>query len=183
MTQKEVDQTIMDYLGVKKIIRLPLGLVGDHTDGHIDNVVCFLKPGMVLLQLPDDPKDPNYNIMYENYSILKHATDAQGRSFKIITIKQPKSILHQGNSYCVSYVNLYFAKNSVLVPVFGGENAKLDVEVLNTLRNVLKDEYKIIPIEGHIFPLGGGNIHCKTQQVPQGVPYPFLRNLNNVKEK
>lgn len=183
LSPHHVDQELKNFLGVQKVIRLQMGLVGDHTDGHIDNVACFLRPGTILIQLPSDPMDPNYSYMKENYQILKHATDAKGRSFEIITIDQPKPILYEGVEYCVSYINLYFAGNAVLVPVFGGVNDQLDRAVLERLQTVFQDQRKIIPVEGNIFPLGGGNIHCKTQQVPRGTPYLRSSDIKNALKK
>jgi agmatine deiminase len=170
-TPEEIDAILKTYLGVKKVIRLNNGLVGDHTDGHIDNVACFLAPGTVFMQVPSDKQDPNYTLMQENYDILKHATDAKGRKFEIITTPSPHPLDYQDETYCISYVNLYFAGNAVLVPVFGGENTKNDQEALSRLATFFERKREVVPVEGHIFPLGGGNIHCQTQQIPRGTAF------------
>ena len=176
-SSSEIDEILMKNLGVSKVIRLNKGLAGDHTDGHVDNVACFLKPGVVLIQLPSDKNDPNYEAMRENYEILLNATDAKGRKLDIITIQPPKAIFYGGNEYTASYVNLYFINGGVFVPIFGGENKATDDEVLRLLREFYQNERKVIAVKGDVFVRGGGNIHCLTQQIPEGEPSGEMLSL------
>ncbi|ABZ84877.1 agmatine deiminase. putative [Heliomicrobium modesticaldum Ice1] len=166
MTREELDAQVRQYLGVEKIIWLKKGLCGDHTDGHVDNVACFARPGVVLLQVCSDPEDPNYAISRENLEILRQAVDAKGRSLEIIPIEQPPALYHKGVRMAASYINFYFVNGGIILPIFGGECAETDRQAEAILARVFPDR-TIVPIESRIILTGGGNIHCATQQMPK----------------
>ncbi|MBM7868410.1 agmatine deiminase [Heliobacterium gestii] len=166
MTCEELGSQVGRYLGVEKIVWLKKGLYGDHTDGHVDNVACFARPGVVLLQVCSDSEDPNYAISRENLEILQEAVDAKGRSFEIIPIEQPPALHHNGVRMAASYINFYFVNGGIILPVFGGECAETDRQAEAVLARVFPDR-TIVPVESRIILTGGGNIHCATQQMPK----------------
>ncbi|MZP31153.1 agmatine deiminase [Heliobacterium undosum] len=166
MTREELDAQVRQYLGVEKILWLKNGLCGDHTDGHVDNVACFARPGVVLLQVCSDPDDPNYAISRENLAILQQAVDARGRSLEIIPIEQPPVLHHKGVRMAASYINFYFVNGGIILPIFGGECAETDRQAEAVLARVFPDR-TIVPVESRIILTGGGNIHCATQQMPK----------------
>jgi agmatine deiminase len=182
-TVSEMEARLRDYLGVSKVIWLDEGVYLDETDGHIDNLACFVCPGEVLLTWTDDPSDPQYRISRAAYAALADAVDAQGRRLTVHTIHQPGPLTitadeaagiqavvgthprPAGARMAASYVNFYLANGAVIVPLFADP---YDEPALNTLRRLFPDRQVVgLPVGREIL-LGGGNIHCITQQQPAG---------------
>lgn len=182
MTKKEIENTLMEYLGGEKVIWLKNGIFNDETNGHVDNICCFVKPGTVLLAWTDDKDDPQYEISKENYEILSNTTDAKGRKLEIIKLYLPKPVLiteeeskgvdavegtlprQEGDRLAASYVNFYIANGGIVMPLFGDEN---DQKAIETLEKAFPGR-EIVGIYAREILLGGGNIHCITQQQPSG---------------
>ena len=165
LTREEIEAALRRYLNVTKIIWLKRGWDGDDTDGHVDNVACFARPGVILTQVCLDPDDPNYAITQENLAILRSTTDAQGRHFEVITVNQPPAQFYQEVRLTLSYINFYFVNGGIVMPVFGGSAAATDARALTILKQVFP-EREIATVEGVTIARGGGNVHCLTQQVP-----------------
>lgn len=165
MTKEEIEAVLKQCLGVEKIIWLNKGLYGDDTDGHVDNSACFARPGEIVMLSCTDENDPNFDIFNENYEIIKHATDAKGRNFKIHLIEQPTPIEFDGSRQTFSYLNFYFVNGGIILPTFGGINKERDQKAIDALKKIFP-EHKIRPIDGAIVARGGGNVHCLTQQMP-----------------
>ena len=167
LSRETIEKHLKDYLGVEKIIWLSKGLYGDDTDGHVDNVACFAKPGVVILQASSDPKNPNYERSIENIETLRNATDAKGRKLEIVTIEQPAEDCYEGMNLTLSYLNFYFVNGGIILPVFGGKHARTDKAAAEVLGRVFPDR-KIVTVNGMPIIRGGGNVHCITQQMPAG---------------
>lgn len=165
LNREEVENALKRYLNVSKIIWLKRGWVGDDTDGHVDNLACFARPGVIITQVCSDPADPNYEISLENTRILETSTDARGRSFEIIPIEQPPADYYQDIRLTLSYLNFYFVNHGLILPVFGGKATATDQAAQQTLQKVFPDR-RIATINGAIIARGGGNVHCLTQQMP-----------------
>lgn len=165
LTRKEIESYLQRYLNITKIIWLKRGWDGDDTDGHVDNVACFARPGVILTQVCRDPVDPNYAITQENLALLRSATDAQGHPFEIIEIEQPPACYYQDARLTLSYVNFYFVNGGIVMPIFGGPAAANDAQALAVLKQVFP-EREIATVDGLTIARGGGNVHCLTQQVP-----------------
>lgn len=168
LTQGQIEKEVMFYLKVSKIIWLNRGLFGDETDGHIDNVACFAKPGVILLQTCDDPEDPNFEISNENIQSLKNSTDTAGRKLEIIEIPQPPARYYNGERLTLSYLNFYFVNGGIILPVFGGDAEANDIKAAEVLQKVFP-ERKIVAVDSMDLITEGGNIHCITQQMPRGI--------------
>ncbi|OJU09946.1 MAG: agmatine deiminase, partial [Clostridiales bacterium 43-6] len=97
LTQKEIEDELKRCIGITKTIWLNHGLFGDETDGHVDNVACFARPGVVILQVCEDDRDPNYAITLENLEILRNTDDAKGRRIEVIKIPQPPARFYEGS--------------------------------------------------------------------------------------
>lgn len=162
---EEIEAYLKKYLNITKTIWLNHGWIGDDTDGHVDNIACFAKPGIIITQVCNDPGDPNYEISQENLEILKTATDAKGRSFKIIEIEQPPAAYYAGLRLTLSYLNFYFVNAGIILPIFGNEAS--DRAAFAILKKIFP-ERKIVTIDGLTIARGGGNVHCLTQQMPAG---------------
>ncbi|WHH58521.1 agmatine deiminase family protein [Petroclostridium sp. X23] len=169
LTREKIEDRVKKYLNIQKIVWLKEGLYGDDTDGHIDNVACFAKPGVIITQVCSDPNAPDYQRSQNNLEILRSTTDAKGRTFEIIEIEQPNPVVYDGLHLTLSYLNFYFVNGGIILPVFGGENSTKDVAAIEKLKEVFPDR-KIVAINGLPLTRGGGNIHCLTQQMPEGIP-------------
>ena len=180
LSQGQIEQYLMDYLAIEKIIWLERGIYLDETQGHIDNICCFLRPGEVALAWTDDKTDPQYEISRENEEILISATDARGKGLKVhrlhvptpVTITQVESegVLpvdgtlprRAGDRLAASYINFYFCNGGAVVPTF---DDPMDAVALAQLQELLP-ERRVVGVPSREILLGGGNIHCITQQVP-----------------
>ncbi|KAK2981546.1 hypothetical protein RJ640_018406, partial [Escallonia rubra] len=221
LTKDQIENELKAYLGVKTVIWLPHGLFGDDdTNGHVDNMCCFVKPGVVLLSWTDDEADPQYQRSIEALSVLSNSKDANGRQFQIIKLHVPgplfmtdeeaagvfeiycalvaltyklcgltillQSLLEKqdgegkprlpGTRLAASYVNFYIANGGIVAPQFGDE--KWDDEAVRVLSLAFPDHevstlfiiccllYVVRIKDAREIVLGGGNIHCITQQQP-----------------
>ncbi|CAN6584998.1 unnamed protein product [Malus baccata var. baccata] len=185
LTKEQIEDQLKAYLGVTKIIWLPRGLYGDDdTNGHIDNMCCFVKPGVVLLSWTDDETDPQYERAVEAVSVLSNTADAKGRKLEIIKLHVPGPLymtekeaagLFQeeceakprlaGTRLAASYVNFYIANGAIIAPQFGDQ--KWDDEAVRVLSKAFPN-HEVVRIEGaREIVLAGGNIHCITQQQPR----------------
>jgi agmatine deiminase len=165
-TKAQADAELRRVLGMDKIIWLPGDITDTSTDGHVDGYVAYFKPAAVLFETVSDPADPRFAIMAENRKVLQTETDAHGRRFELVPIAEaPRSIVPPGaDEFCRSYVNFYIANGAIIAPAYG---VPLDDEVARTLRCAYPDrEVVMLPLK--TFFIGGGGIHCITQQEPLG---------------
>ena len=188
MTKDEIEKKLKEYLGAEKVIWLPNGIYNDETDGHVDNICAFIRPGEVVLAWTDDENDPQYALSKENLEVLKTETDAKGRSLTVHKLPIPEKHVfikeedlkgyefedgederEVGERLAASYVNFYFSNGAVILPAFGGENTESDIKAKEIMEK-LCPERKVIQIQARDILLGGGNIHCITQQIPAGEP-------------
>ena len=163
-----IEDEVKKHISVSDIIWLKRGLFGDETDGHIDNVACFAKPGVVLIQTCYDLKDPNYEITQENLEILKNSTDAKGRKLEIIEIPQPPVRTYNGERLTLSYLNFYIVNDGIILPVFGSDAKETDKQAEKILKKAFPKR-KIVMVDGMPLIKEGGNVHCITQQMPAGI--------------
>ncbi|MHB8072206.1 agmatine deiminase family protein [Desulfosporosinus fructosivorans] len=169
LTKEQIEAELKKFLNVQKIIWLKKGLDGDETDGHIDNIACFVAPGKILIQVCDDPEDENYEITQDNLKLLEAETDALGRKFELIPIQQPPKLCdaETGTRYTLSYLNFYFVNGGIILPVFGGEATETDGLAVQMLGKLFP-ERRIRTVNGMAIIREGGNVHCTTQQMPEG---------------
>lgn len=172
LSKKEIEDVLYKYLSVDKFLWLKQGLYGDETDGHVDNVACFVKPGVVVLQVCSDKNDPNYELTLENLSILENTVDAKGRKLEIIKIEQPPARCLNNERLTLSYINYYPVNGGIILPVFGQDAENTDKKAVEVLQRVYPDR-KIVTVDGMPIIKGGGNVHCITQQMPYGLPARF----------
>jgi agmatine deiminase len=167
LTRSQIEDYLGKYLGVRRVIWLKNGWVGDDTDGHVDNVACFAAPGKVIAQVCSDPGDPNFAVSQENLARLQAATDARDRSLEIVTIEQPPATVYDGVRLTLSYLNFYFVNGGIVLPVF--DSPRTDRAAIATLTRLFP-ERRIATVDGLVVARGGGNVHCLTQQMPLGQP-------------
>ena len=168
LSRSEIEQILKDYLGVTKVLWLGQGIVGDDTDGHIDDVARFIAPNVIVCSVEEDPEDANYEILRDNLARLKSMTDAADHPFEIVTLPMPGVVGGTSTTTRVldrlpaSYANFYIANNVVLLPVFGHAN---DARAIKTLQQLFPDR-RVIPLDCEPLVWGMGTIHCVTQQQP-----------------
>jgi agmatine deiminase len=166
MTQEEIERYLKEYLNAEQIIWLNMGLLGDETDGHIDEIATFIAPGKVLCLTTNDRNDPNYERLQENVNILRTARDAKGRALEVFTIEQPPATELNGERLTLSYINFYLANGGIVMPAFGYKDHDKAAYQLFTQ---LFPEHDITQIDALDVFAGGGGIHCITQQQPKSV--------------
>ena len=181
MSREQIEEQLKYWLGVHKIIWLPCGIYQDETNEHVDNVCAFVRPGEVVLAWTEDETDPQYAMSLADLKVLEQETDAKGRKFKIHKLPIPQKpvcltqddvdgfvfeegedVREAGERMAARYVNFYISNGGIILPQFGDENAKREVEILQKCFH----ERRIYPIDARAIIVGGGNIHCITQQIP-----------------
>jgi len=181
LTKEQIEQNLKDYMGVTKVIWLKRGIYNDETNGHVDNICCPVKPGEVVLAWTDDTSDPQHEISAENLAILEAATDARGEKITVHKLHTPDPLCitkeeaagvdaadgtlprEEGDRQAASYVNYYVCNGAVIMPVFDDPHDQAAQELLASLY----PERDIVGIKlAREIILGGGNIHCITQQQP-----------------
>lgn len=169
LDQPEIEAHLKKYLGVQQVLWLGEGIVGDDTDGHIDDIARFVGPDVIICAVEEDPLDANYELLQDNLRRLQLATDADGRKFEIVTLPMPGVVAATDDKspraldrLPASYANFYIGNNVVLAPIFGHEN---DERALATLQRVFPAR-RIIRINCEPLVWGMGTIHCVTQQQP-----------------
>jgi agmatine deiminase len=177
LTKEDIEQNMKDYLGISKIIWLPLGVFNDETNGHVDNMLHVVEPGHVVLTWTDDKNDPQYERSSKALEVLENSTDAKGRKIKVTKIHQPGPLFYTddeaagidacdgmvrtgGERLAGSYANFYICNGAVILPIF---NDSHDKDAIETIQQLFPDR-KVEPIYAREILLGGGNIHCITQQ-------------------
>ncbi len=180
-TRADVEEQLRRYLGVTRVIWLGKGVYLDETGGHIDELACFTAPGHVALTWTDDRKDPQYEISHDALRRLTLARDARGRELTVHKIHQPRP-LHvtaeeaagvdprrgsyprkAGDRLPASYINFYIANRCIVMPLY---DKRHDAAAKRTLEQLFPTR-KVVGVDTREVLLGGGNIHCITQQVPR----------------
>jgi agmatine deiminase len=167
-SRADYEQVFTDYLGVKKVIWLGQGIVGDDTHGHVDDLARFVNPRTVVTVTEDDPADENYRRLQENLERLRGATDLDGRKLEVRTLPMPRPIVFDGTRLPASYANFYTANGVVIVPTF---NDVADRTALGTLAELFSDR-EVVGIHCLDLVWGLGTLHCMTQQEPAARPAP-----------
>ncbi len=165
--REEIETLLAAHLGLRRVIWLGAGLEDDETDGHVDNLACFVRPGVVLALSSDEPEDGNYEVLQDNLARLRAARDAKGRALEVIEVAQPRrAVGEDGRRLAASYVNLYIANGGVVMPSF--EDGK-DGAARDTIAACFPGrEVRQVPALEIL--RGGGGIHCITQQQPTAAP-------------
>jgi len=166
MSRGEIEEGLRSFLGVDTVIWLPHGLVEDRdTDGHVDGLAQYVRPGAVMLATAAGPNDPNAERFQEDRGVLTRTPDARGRSLEVL--EGPVNSwaeLPEIGPIVIPYMNHYLVNGGVIVPV-GGVPA--DEPALELLAKAYPDR-EVVGVPGAWISHGGGGPHCITQQVPAG---------------
>ena len=182
LDRQRIDALLCAYLGAERVIWLGAGVINDETGGHIDNLACFARPGEVCLAWCDLRRDPMYRVCRDAFERLQAARDARGRRLRVHKLPLPGPLymtaveaagiarragtrrVHAGHRLAGSYVNFYLANGAVIAPLL---DPRTDPQALRVLRRVFPRR-RVSGVPARELLLGGGNIHCLTQQIPAG---------------
>lgn len=181
LTKDQIEQVLLDSLGAEKVLWLPYGIFNDETNEHVDNVAAFVGPAEIVLAWTDDEADPQYTMSKADLDYLEKQVDAKGRKLTVHKLPIPKhpiliteedlpGYVYEageeerivGERLAASYVNFYVSNDAVLVPQFDDEH---DAQALHLLAQLFPTR-KVVGIPARDILLGGGNVHCITQQIP-----------------
>jgi agmatine deiminase len=182
LSREQIEQHLRDYLNVERIVWLARGIDPEETNGHVDDVACFVRPGVVLAGVTEDKDDWRYELLQDNLRRLQTTTDARGRRLEVITVPMPDIMVitadeawgvdtaegsiprRAGDQTAASYLNFLIVNGGVVLPAFDDahdEQAKAIIQAACPDRTV-------VAVPGREIVLGGGNVHCITQQQPAG---------------
>ena len=162
MSRREIEEFLKDSLGVDQVIWLGQGIVGDDTDGHIDDIARFVNPATIVCIVEENSKDTNYSLLQQNLERLQAARDQNGNKLSIVPLPCPGPVYYEGARLPASYANFYIANGVVLVPLF---DDPCDVKALGILQELFPDR-KVVGLPCKAVVAGLGAIHCVTQQEP-----------------
>jgi agmatine deiminase len=180
-SRERIERALLDYLGAEKVVWLGAGVYEDETDGHVDNLACFARPGVVLLTWSEDGSDPQQAISRDALDRLAAASDARGRPFEVVKLPSPGPLLstaeeaagvepregtlprRAGDRLAASYANFYIGNSRVVMPLL---DERRDDEAAAILRGCFPGR-EVVGVPSREILLGGGNVHCITQQVPK----------------
>jgi agmatine deiminase len=180
LSRESIERALRAYLGAEKVVWLGRGVVEDETDGHVDNLACFARPGVVVLTWTEDGFDPQSAVSRDARERLEAATDARGRPFELVLLPSPGPLTIEpgeaggvvpspgtrprrpGDRLAASYANFYVANSRVVLPLL---DERHDDEALETVGRCFP-EREVVGVPAREILLGGGNVHCITQQVP-----------------
>jgi len=180
LSREQIESALREYLGAEKVIWLARGVYDDETDGHIDNLACFVRPGVVLLTYCDDESDPQHAISADALERLRATRDARGRGLEVVTVPSPEPLTmtdeesrgvhsaagsrprNAGDRLAASYVNFYPTNTRIVFPLL---DERTDERAREILASCFPDR-QVVGVPSREILLGGGNIHCITQQVP-----------------
>lgn len=182
LTKEQIEEKLKQYCNVEKVIWLPCGIYQDETNEHVDNVCAFVRPGELVLAWTDKKDDPQYDMSLRCLEVLEREKDAKGRSFKVhkllipdkpvciteeelagFTFEPGEDERSAGERLAASYVNFYIANDAIVLPQFSDVN---DENAVRVLKEAFPDR-RIVPVYARDIIVGGGNIHCITQQIPK----------------
>src|SRR3954471_19561234 len=162
LDREEIEQHLRSYLGVSHILWLGEGIVGDDTDGHVDDLTRFVDARTVVTAIEDDPADENYEPLQQNLERLNRMTDQDGRPLRVVTLPMPRPLWHDGQRLPASYANFYIANGIVLLPAY---DPARDDEAGAILQSLFPTR-DVIAIDCTDLVWGLGAFHCVTQQWP-----------------
>jgi agmatine deiminase len=162
LDKQQIETLLKEYLGIKHLIWLKNGIIGDDTDGHIDDLARFVNQSTVVCGYEEDKNDENHAILKENYEILRQSLDQDGKKLNVIKLPMPGVVSTPEKRLPASYANFYIGNKTVLVPVFGHKNDKVALSIIQEQF----PERKVAGVNCVDLVHGLGTIHCITQQQP-----------------
>jgi agmatine deiminase len=164
LNQSQIEQYLVDYYGVDHILWVNDGIIGDDTDGHIDDITRFVNEDTVVTVIEENRADENHAILQENLELLKKMRLENGKQLNIVELPMPKPVIYEDQILPVSYANFYISNEKVIVPTFRDDAN--DVKALDILQDCFKTR-KVVGIDSTDIIWGLGSFHCLSQQEPE----------------
>lgn len=162
LNRQKLEQLLRDLLGVERIHWLGRGLLGDDTDGHIDDIARFVDETTIVAPLPNHDDHPDYEVLAENFARLQSFEGASGR-FRVVALPVPAPVYYEGEHLPASYANFYIANGLVLVPIFEQPSDAVALRILSELM----PNHEVRGIDCRALVSQYGALHCVTQQLPE----------------
>ena len=162
LNQKKIEEYLFNYYGVEQVLWVDEGIIGDDTDGHIDDTVRFVNTDTVITVIEENKNDDNYSLLQHNLKQLHGMRLLNGKQLNIVELPMPDEVIWEGQRLPASYANFYIANNYVVVPTF---RSKKDDVALSTIQQCFTDR-KVIGIDSTDIIWGLGSWHCLSQQEP-----------------
>jgi agmatine deiminase len=162
LNQQQIEAYLQNYYGAEQILWLGDGIIGDDTDGHIDDITRFVNEDTVVTVIEENKKDENYHILQENLQTLKTMRLLSGKQLNIIELPMPDAVHYDGQRLPASYANFYISNAAVVVPTYRSKN---DDKALDILTDCFP-KHKVIGIDSTDIIWGLGSFHCLSQQEP-----------------
>lgn len=162
LNQAQIEKYLCDYYGMEQVLWIDEGIVGDDTDGHIDDTVRFVNADTVLTVIEENKSDENYGLLQHNLKQLQQMRLLNGKQLNIIELPMPSELIYEDQRLPCSYANFYIANKSVIVPVFGCQN---DEKALRIIQDCFPTR-EVVGIDSSDIIWGLGSFHCLSQQEP-----------------
>lgn len=162
LSQQQIEKYLYDYYGVSQILWVREGIVGDDTDGHIDDTVRFVNHDTVITVIEKNRSDENFRLLQDNLKELKKMRLLNGKQLNIVELPMPDPVVYEDQRLPASYANFYIANRSVIVPVFRCDK---DEEALRVIQDCFPGR-EVIGIDSTDIIWGLGSFHCLSQQEP-----------------
>jgi agmatine deiminase len=162
LNQQQIENYLHEYYGVEQILWVDEGIVGDDTDGHIDDTVRFVNEDTVLAVVEENKTDENYGLLQHNLKQLKAMRLLNGRQLNIVELPMPDAVVYEDQRLPASYANFYIGNDVVVVPVFGCDKVEKALEIIQQHFPARK----VIGINSVDIIWGLGSFHCLSQQEP-----------------
>lgn len=162
LNKEQIEEYLKEFYGAQQVLWLGDGIVGDDTDGHIDDITRFVNEDTVLTVVESNPLDENYLLLQENLETLKTLRLLNGKPLNIVKLPMPSPVIHEDTRLPASYANFYIANAAVIVPTFRDVN---DEKALEIIQGVFPDR-KVVGIDSTDIIWGLGSFHCLSQQEP-----------------
>ena len=163
LTRADIEKNLRDYLGIKQVLWVGDGVVGDDTDGHIDDLTRFFRVDGILTCVETDRHDSNYRALAANHERLKSFRTPAGKRFKIVPLPMPRPVEFMGQRVPASYANFLIVNGAVIVPTF--RQRKRDAEACEIIGSCFPRR-KVVPVDCYYLIWGLGTLHCLSQQQP-----------------
>jgi agmatine deiminase len=162
LSREQIESYLAGYYGVEQILWVKEGIVGDDTDGHIDDTVRFVNEDTVITVIEENPQDENYALLRENRTDLGKMRLLNGKQLNIVELPMPEAVIYEDQRLPASYANFYIANESVIVPTFRSDR---DDKALQIISDCFPGR-RVVGIDSTEIIWGLGSFHCLSQQEP-----------------
>jgi agmatine deiminase len=162
LNRDQIENYLFDYYGANQVLWVEEGIVGDDTDGHIDDTIRFVNEDTVLTVVESNPNDENYSILQDNLAQLKKMRLLNGKQLNIVELPMPEAVIHEDQRLPASYANFYITNKYVIVPTF---RSAMDDKALSIIAEAYKNR-EVVGIDSTDIIWGLGSFHCLSQQEP-----------------